>query len=94
MRSSIRWPHIAHPTPCKGMVWRSNSDSLLYNMRDLRGAIIITTTNPWPEREGGAPDHLVRATTPGKPVMPVFFASLSRLRSRGRRTDGSLTVAT
>ena len=52
------WSHIDRPpTPCKGMVWRANSNSLLYNMRDLRGAIIIIIINPWYEREAGAPVH-------------------------------------
>ena len=75
------------------MVWRSISHALLYNMQGFKGAIIITTTNPWLEREGGAPAHLVRATTPGKPVIPLFFTSLLRSRSRGRRTDGAFTAA-
>ena len=76
------------------MVWRSISNSLLYNMWGFKGAAsFFIIINPWYEREAGAPDHLVRATTPGKPVIPVLFTSLLRSRSRGRRTDGSFTAA-
>ena len=46
------------PTPYKGMVWRSISDFLLYNMRGFKGAIIIIIIiNPWYERKAGAPAH-------------------------------------
>ena len=85
--------HRPPPNPHKGMVWRSISNSLLYNMQGFKGAASFIIINPWYEREAGAPAHLVRATTLGKPPIPIFFTSLLRSRSRGRRTDGSFTAA-
>ena len=38
--------HRPTPNPHKGMVWRSISDSLLYNMRGFKGATTTTTTAP------------------------------------------------
>ena len=67
---------------------------LQHNMRGFKAvAASIININPWYEREAGAPAHLVGATTLGKPPIPIFFTSLLRSRSRGRRTDGSFTAA-
>ena len=60
----IGWPRIDHPpTPYKGMVWRSISHSLLYNMQGFKAAaavVVIIIINPWYEGEAGeagAPAH-------------------------------------
>ena len=59
--------HRPPPTPYKGRVWQSISDSLLYNMRGFKGAIITTTTTTIPGMKGRRarpPTHSSTGDTP------------------------------
>ena len=60
-----RHPLASHrPTPYKGMIWRSISHSLLYNMRGFKGA---TTTTTAPGMNGRRARPLTHSSTGDTP---------------------------